>query len=71
MTTHSVSSSENIFAKPQLSRSRFHRFAEIVLEWRCRSTSRREIAALSALELKDIGYPARAEAEKAKPFWRE
>jgi uncharacterized protein YjiS (DUF1127 family) len=42
----------------------------MVMEWRRRMQSRRELATLSEIELRDIGYPARAEAEKAKPFWR-
>ena len=33
-------------------------------------SSRQELALLSELELRDIGYPDRLEAEKAKPFWR-
>ena len=33
-------------------------------------TVRRELAYLSDIELRDIGYPDRVEAEKAKPFWR-
>jgi uncharacterized protein YjiS (DUF1127 family) len=70
MTTQSVSSSERTFAKAQRGRARLQHIVEIVLEWRRRATSRSELAALSALEIKDIGYPARAEAEKAKPFWR-
>lgn len=40
-------------------------------EWRRRARSRRELALLSDVELRDMGYPAHFEAEKAKPFWRE
>ncbi|MGA2891440.1 MAG: DUF1127 domain-containing protein [Xanthobacteraceae bacterium] len=70
MTTQSASSPENVFAKPPLGRL-LHKIAvDTVVEWRRRIKSRRELATLTALELKDIGYPARAEAEKAKPFWR-
>jgi uncharacterized protein YjiS (DUF1127 family) len=43
---------------------------DTILEWRWRMNSRRELAALSALDLKDIGHPPQAEAEKAKPFWQ-
>jgi uncharacterized protein YjiS (DUF1127 family) len=43
---------------------------DTLIEWRRRMNWRRELAALSALDLKDIGHPAQAEAEKAKPFWQ-
>jgi uncharacterized protein YjiS (DUF1127 family) len=75
MTTHSVSSREgslceNVFAKPKLAVSLRQRLIETLGEWRRRIESRRELAVLSDLDLKDIGYPAQAAAEKAKPFWR-
>jgi uncharacterized protein YjiS (DUF1127 family) len=75
MTTQSVSSREvpsrdNIFAEPHLAGSPQRRFLEILREWRRRMRSRSELAALTDLDLKDIGYPAHAEAEKTKPFWR-
>jgi uncharacterized protein YjiS (DUF1127 family) len=44
---------------------------EIILEWKRRARSRRELARLSYLDIKDIGYPATVEAEKTKPFWRK
>jgi uncharacterized protein YjiS (DUF1127 family) len=75
MTTHSVSSRgsgssrDSVFGRPKLA-ALCERFTETLSEWRRRSISRRELAALSDLELKDIGYPATTEAEKAKPFWR-
>jgi uncharacterized protein YjiS (DUF1127 family) len=65
-----VSLSENAFAKPQRDRWRGQHISGTLREWRRRMSSRRELAALSAFDLKDIGYPPRAEAEKAKPFWR-
>jgi uncharacterized protein YjiS (DUF1127 family) len=43
--------------------------AETTREWLRRIASRRELAALTALEVKDLGYPAGLEAEKCKPFW--
>lgn len=70
MTTQSVSSRENVFAKPRLAISLRGRLIEMLSEWRRRIKSRRELATLSYSDLKDIGYPAYAEAEKAKPFWR-
>jgi uncharacterized protein YjiS (DUF1127 family) len=76
MSTQSVSSPkallhENVFTDSRLGRLHWSRIVEIVLEWRRRALSRRELARLSALDLKDIGYPERAAAETAKPFWRE
>ncbi len=70
MTTHSVSSRENVFVAPEQIGSLRRRIIDTLCEWRRRMRSRRELALLSALELKDIGYPARVEAEKAKAFWR-
>jgi len=75
MTSQSVSSpqnilAENVLAKPVLAGSLRQGLVATLREWRRRMRSRRELAALSVLELKDIGYPARAEAEKVKPFWR-
>jgi uncharacterized protein YjiS (DUF1127 family) len=70
MTLQSLSSPENVFAKARFRRLRLDRWVATILEWRRRMKSRRELATLSGLDLKDIGYPAHAEAEKAKPFWR-
>ncbi len=75
MTTQSVSSHdvlphENVFAGTQPVPSLRQRFGEALIEWRRRISSRNELAHLSELDLKDLGYPARVEAEKSKPFWR-
>jgi uncharacterized protein YjiS (DUF1127 family) len=70
MTTQSASSPENVFVKPPLGHLLHKIVVDTVVEWRRRIRSRRELAVLSELEVKDIGYPARAEAEKAKPFWQ-
>ena len=70
MTTQSVSSRENVLVKPQPVASLGWRVFETLIEWRRRMNSRCELASLSQLDLKDIGYPANAEAEKAKPFWQ-
>jgi uncharacterized protein YjiS (DUF1127 family) len=70
MSTQSVSSPENVLAEPRSAAAPRKRLIATLIEWRRRMNSRGELAALSELELKDIGYPARAEAEKAKPFWR-
>ncbi|MEJ2377459.1 MAG: DUF1127 domain-containing protein [Pseudolabrys sp.] len=43
---------------------------EVVREWRRRYRSRRELALLSYHERDDIGA-GNANAELAKPFWRE
>ena len=70
MTTQSASTRENVFVEPRRFGSSWRRIIETLWEWRRRIQSRHELATLSELELKDIGYPARVEAEKAKPFWR-
>ena len=72
MTTQSqsVSSRENIIVGSPHSGSLGRQLIDTLLEWRRRMSSRRELALLSELELRDIGYPDRLEAEKAKPFWR-
>jgi len=70
VVSHEVSSQENVFAGAQPALSLRQRFIETLIEWRRRMSSRRELACLSELDLKDMGHPARAEAEKAKPFWR-
>jgi uncharacterized protein YjiS (DUF1127 family) len=46
-----------------------HVFA-MLREWYARYRSRHELADLSALDVKDIGYPADRAAELAKPFWK-
>ena len=70
MSTHSVSSGTNVFLPAQIRRSLWTRMIGAVREWRRRAYSRRELAVLSDLELKDLGYPADVEGEKYKPFWR-
>ncbi len=70
MTTQSVSSHDNVFFRPRHESSLRRRFVETLLEWQRRIKSRHELAGLSDIELRDIGYPDRVEAEKAKPFWR-
>jgi uncharacterized protein YjiS (DUF1127 family) len=75
MTTQSVlspqvSSSQGILVTSKRDRWVFGRLFDIFLEWRRRMNWRRELAALSALDLKDMGHPPQAEAEKAKPFWQ-
>lgn len=46
------------------------RLIETFREWRRRTQSRHELAMLSEIERKDLGYPERIQAEIAKPFWR-
>ena len=80
MTTHSITSHahsitsesprDNVFSAPQSVGLLLNRIIETLREWRRRKNSRRELARLTDLDLKDIGYPDRAEEEKAKPFWR-
>jgi uncharacterized protein YjiS (DUF1127 family) len=45
-------------------------FSEMLREWYERYCSRHELADMSALDVKDIGYPADRAAELAKPFWK-
>jgi uncharacterized protein YjiS (DUF1127 family) len=71
VSSHQVSLHENVFGALPFPRSRRLRMIETILEWRRRAASRRELARLSALDLKDIGYPDHTAAEIAKPFWRE
>jgi uncharacterized protein YjiS (DUF1127 family) len=65
-----LSSSQGILATSKRDRWVLGRLFDILLEWRRRMNWRRELAALSALDLKDMGHPSQAEAEKAKPFWQ-
>ena len=65
-----ISPRENVFGTPKPAISLRDRLIEMFAEWRRRMGSRRELAALTYLDIKDIGYPPHAEAEKAKPFWR-
>jgi uncharacterized protein YjiS (DUF1127 family) len=46
------------------------RLADTFAKWQHRLRTRRELALLSDIDLRDIGYPAGADSEKAKPFWR-
>jgi uncharacterized protein YjiS (DUF1127 family) len=70
MTTQSVSSHDNVFFRQRYGFSLRRRFIEMIFEWQRRIKSRHELACLSELELRDIGYPDRVDAEKSKPFWR-
>jgi len=70
MSAHSVSSWENVVGRREIAPPLSKRLLQTLGEWRRRLRSRRELANLSDLELKDIGFPAAAEAEKRKPFWR-
>jgi uncharacterized protein YjiS (DUF1127 family) len=75
MTVHSVSareasSRENVLIRPRRLTLPLGRLIAMLAQWRRRIDARRELAALSTFDLKDIGYPVQIEAEKAKPFWR-
>jgi uncharacterized protein YjiS (DUF1127 family) len=82
MSTPSVSSGTHAFLPAQISKShrkpesrptpksRLRQLPEMLRDWRGRIRSRRELAAMSQLDLKDLGYPAGVDAEKHKPFWR-
>jgi uncharacterized protein YjiS (DUF1127 family) len=64
------SSSDIVVVRPKRDWWLLRHLLDTLREWRRRASARRELATLSALDLKDIGHPAEAEAEKAKPFWR-
>jgi uncharacterized protein YjiS (DUF1127 family) len=68
--SQSITSRETLIVRPPHSGSLGRQLIDTLWEWRRRMSSRRELALLSELELRDIGYPDRLEAEKAKPFWR-
>jgi uncharacterized protein YjiS (DUF1127 family) len=70
VSSYDVSSYDNVYFRPRLEPSLRRRFIETFLEWQRRIKSRHELACLSDIELRDIGYPDRVDAEKAKPFWR-
>jgi uncharacterized protein YjiS (DUF1127 family) len=70
VSSYDVSSYDNVYFQPRQEPSLRRRIIETLLEWQRRIKSRRELAYLSDIELRDIGYPDRVEAEKAKPFWR-
>lgn len=70
MSTHSASSGTKVLVPLQMGWPSHGRLALIIREWRRRSASRRELAVLTKLDVKDLGYPAGLEAEKCKPFWR-
>jgi uncharacterized protein YjiS (DUF1127 family) len=46
------------------------RLLDQIAVWRQRISSRRELANMSELERRDIGYPAELDAEMRKPFWQ-
>jgi uncharacterized protein YjiS (DUF1127 family) len=70
MTTNSASVGVNAYVNTQTAPSLRKQLLATLREWQRRIHDRRELAGLSDLELRDIGYPAEIEAEKSKPFWR-
>ena len=69
MSTHSISPDKNLTVPVRTVWLPRQRFVETIREWRRRIVSRRELAALTPLDVRDIGYPAGLEAEICKPFW--
>jgi len=69
---------ENVLIEPRQFPRQFPRHVDSLAgrllgtfrEWRRRIQSRHELAMLSELERKDLGFPDRIEAEISKPFWR-
>ena len=70
VSPHEISPHENVLTGSRLGQRLRPWIVETLKEWQRRMHSRRELATLSEMELRDIGYPARAKAEIAKPFWR-
>ena len=70
MTAQSISSAGNVFGSRDFIRLLRRRPIGTIREWRRRTRSRHELAALSDSDLRDIGYPAEAKAEIQKPFWK-
>ncbi len=71
MSTQSFLYRENTFRQAETRQPLWNHFLKVAVEWRRRAQSRRELARLSSLEMKDFGYPAAAEVEKRKPFWKK
>ena len=69
-SSHDVSPHENALAAPRAVASPGGGLLDTVRLWRKRMRTRRELAFLSAADLRDIGYPAAVQAEMHKPFWR-
>ncbi len=69
-TSQSGAFRENVVTEPRHAGSLGQRLIATLREWRRRGQSRRELAMLSELERKDLGYRDRIQAELAKPFWR-
>lgn len=75
MSTQSITSRsavlrENVLIEPPRVGSLARRLVDTLREWQRRSESRHELALLSELDRKDLGYPDCIQAELAKPFWR-
>jgi uncharacterized protein YjiS (DUF1127 family) len=70
MSTHWISADTDAVLSAQISRLPTRGLIGTIREWQWRVRSRRELAALTNLDLKDLGYPADVKAEIHKPFWR-
>ena len=69
-TPHSAVFRDNVLIEPRHVGSSWRRLIDTLREWRRRAGSRRELAMLSELDRKDLGFRDRIDAEIAKPFWR-
>jgi uncharacterized protein YjiS (DUF1127 family) len=70
MSTQSITSRSAVLRENVRAGSLGRRLIETLREWHRRTQSRHELAMLSEIERKDLGYPERIQAEIAKPFWR-
>ncbi len=58
--------------RSDLERGRYPQLLALVGTWRARARQRRDLAALTAEQLADVGITvAAARAESSKPFWME
>jgi uncharacterized protein YjiS (DUF1127 family) len=70
MSVESTSVDVNAFVPARTTPPLRARIIRTLAVWQTRARERRELAAMCYLDLKDIGYPAGAAAEKLKPFWK-
>ena len=71
MSMQSILSRKKAFLRVETRQPLWNGVIEVIfLEWQRRKQSRRELARLSYLDIKDIGFPADIAAEKNKPFWK-
>jgi uncharacterized protein YjiS (DUF1127 family) len=68
MSTQFVLSRKSSLLKAESCQTLWNNVLEIILEWQRRAQSRRELARLSLLDVKDLNYRPDIASEKRKPF---